>query len=55
MINHLANRGPLYGVDTPAWSDVGTNYWAYRDIEEASTNHHFIGQDKKEMPIDFKK
>ncbi|KIL41848.1 hypothetical protein SD70_04325 [Gordoniibacillus kamchatkensis] len=55
MINHLANRGPLYGVDTPTWSDVGTNYWAYRDIEEASTNHHFIIQDKKEMRVEVKK
>lgn len=48
IMNRLLNRGPLTGVNTPAWSDVSPNYWAYGDIEEASTDHHYVIQDKTE-------
>ncbi|GMK46790.1 hypothetical protein PghCCS26_39190 [Paenibacillus glycanilyticus] len=41
VINRVTNRGPLNGVATPSWSDVGSNYWAYKDIEEASTDHQY--------------
>ncbi|OCT11310.1 hypothetical protein A8709_06445 [Paenibacillus pectinilyticus] len=42
VINRVTNRGPLSGVATPSWSDVGSYYWAYEDIEEASTDHQYI-------------
>jgi large repetitive protein len=49
MINRLMNRGPLTGVDTPTWSDVSPSYWAYGDVEEASTDHKYVIQDNKEI------
>ncbi|MBJ6364003.1 S-layer homology domain-containing protein [Paenibacillus sp. GCM10012307] len=41
ILNRLFNRGPLYGVPTPSWSDVDISHPAYFDIEEASTDHDF--------------
>ncbi|MCZ8516550.1 S-layer homology domain-containing protein [Paenibacillus filicis] len=49
MINRLMNRGPLTGVGNPTWSDVNPSYWAYGDIEEASTDHDYMIQDNKEV------
>ncbi|UUZ92243.1 S-layer homology domain-containing protein [Paenibacillus sp. P25] len=55
MINRLTNRGPLTGVDAPTWSDVRMSYWAFGDIEEASTDHDFIVQDQAERRVEKKK
>lgn len=41
VVNQLFDRGPLYGVDTPFWSDVPSSNWAYADIMEASYSHNF--------------
>lgn len=41
MINRMMNRGPLSGI-SPTWQDVELSYWAYGDIEEASTDHTYM-------------
>jgi len=39
ILNRLFNRGPLYGIDESSFQDVGMNYWAFHDIEEAAIEH----------------
>lgn len=41
VINRLFGRGPLHGVTQPSWPDVPANHWAFREIEEASRDHHY--------------
>ncbi|MFD0676560.1 MULTISPECIES: S-layer homology domain-containing protein [unclassified Paenibacillus] len=41
IINRLLQRGPLYGVTVPSWSDVTAIHWAFGNIEEASGDHRF--------------
>jgi len=41
VINRMFGRGPLYGVSQPSWPDVPANHWAFREIEEASRDHHY--------------
>ncbi len=41
IINRLLRRGPLYKLESPAWSDVSESHWAYHDIAEASLDHHY--------------
>lgn len=42
VFNRLLNRGPLYGMSGPSWSDVPVSHWAYHDIEEASKDHSYL-------------
>ncbi len=39
--NRVLERGPLYGMTAPSWSDVPTSHWAYNQIEEASKDHDY--------------
>jgi hypothetical protein len=39
IINRMFDRGPLYGVSRPSWSDVSATHWAFYEIEEASKDH----------------
>lgn len=39
VFNRVLGRGPLTGVPQLQWSDVPSSYWAFGDIEEASTDH----------------
>ncbi|GLX67469.1 S-layer homology domain-containing protein [Paenibacillus glycanilyticus] len=48
VINRVTNRGPLNGVAAPTWSDVSSSYWAFKDIEEASTDHQYTVNNNKE-------
>jgi len=41
IVNHLFDRGPLYGTSEPSWPDVPSSHWAYEEVEEASQNHSF--------------
>lgn len=41
MINRMFDRGPLYGMSLPSWSDVPSSHWAFHEIEEASKDHTF--------------
>jgi hypothetical protein len=41
-INRVLKRGPLYGMESPSWTDVTSDHWAYHDIEEASKEHHYF-------------
>ncbi|MNW11281.1 Cellulosome-anchoring protein precursor [compost metagenome] len=41
LINRVLKRGPLFGSQTSAWSDVTPNYWAFHDIEEATVSHSY--------------
>ncbi|WP_187273866.1 S-layer homology domain-containing protein [Paenibacillus sp. N3.4] len=41
ILNRLLQRGPLYGMKIPTWSDVPGTHWAFGHIEEASTEHRF--------------
>ncbi|MNT68101.1 Cellulosome-anchoring protein precursor [compost metagenome] len=41
IFNRVLNRGPLYGIQTSAWSDVPNSYWAFQDIVEATTGHSY--------------
>ncbi|MHA7965096.1 choice-of-anchor L domain-containing protein [Paenibacillus sp. CAU 1782] len=41
IINRLLRRGPLYNLESPAWSDVPESHWAYHDIAEASLDHSY--------------
>ncbi|PQP89817.1 S-layer homology domain-containing protein [Paenibacillus sp. AR247] len=38
-LNRALGRGPLYGTAALPWSDVPAEYWAYKDIAEASLDH----------------
>ncbi|WP_235886354.1 S-layer homology domain-containing protein [Paenibacillus cymbidii] len=41
ILNRMLKRGPLNGGAKPSWPDVAPSYWAYADIEEASTDHAY--------------
>ncbi|MDQ0167206.1 hypothetical protein J2S11_003131 [Bacillus horti] len=41
VLNRLFERGPLYGVTRPSFSDVATSYWAFNEVEEAAQEHHW--------------
>ncbi|WP_442956512.1 S-layer homology domain-containing protein [Paenibacillus sp. YIM B09110] len=41
ILNRILKRGPLNGVVKPSWPDVAASYWAFADIEEASTDHAY--------------
>lgn len=45
IVNRLLGRRPLTEATTPAWLEVPPDYWAYRDIQEASTNYWLTKQD----------
>ncbi|MCM2997161.1 S-layer homology domain-containing protein [Paenibacillus cellulositrophicus] len=38
-LNRALGRWPLYGTAALPWSDVPAEYWAYKDIAEASLDH----------------
>ncbi len=44
-VNRLLGRGPLGGETAPTWSDVPPDFWAYRDIQEASIDHRSVVQE----------
>lgn len=48
VLNRLFGRGPLEGVAAPTFADVPASYWAYKDVEEASTDHAYALEDGKE-------
>ncbi|MDQ0046769.1 hypothetical protein J2T18_001041 [Paenibacillus polymyxa] len=39
ILNTILNRGPLEGTIQATWKDVSTDYWAFKNIEEASRTH----------------
>jgi len=41
IVNRMLGRGPLNGLEHSPWNDVPDNYWAARDIEEASVAHRY--------------
>jgi len=45
IINRILKRGPLFGSQAPAWSDVTKNYWAFHDIEEATISHSYTNRE----------
>lgn len=42
VLNQLYNRGPLRSEKVQLWPDVETSHWAFKEIDEASTDHTFI-------------
>ncbi|HYG59335.1 MAG TPA: hypothetical protein VD902_14830, partial [Symbiobacteriaceae bacterium] len=36
------SRGPLTGIAGSSFSDVPESFWAWADIEEASTSHRYL-------------
>ncbi|MFD2442860.1 S-layer homology domain-containing protein [Bacillus sp. CGMCC 1.16607] len=51
VLNSLFLRGPLEGVANPTFPDAPTNHWAFKDIEEAATNHEFELKDGLEFLV----
>ncbi|XEC95745.1 S-layer homology domain-containing protein [Paenibacillus tarimensis] len=41
IINRVLERGPLYNMTEPTWSDVPMSHWAFHHIEEASQDHYY--------------
>ncbi|KAF6659400.1 S-layer homology domain-containing protein [Paenibacillus polymyxa] len=39
ILNTILKRGPLEGTIQATWKDVPTDYWAFKNIEEASRTH----------------
>ncbi len=39
ILNTILKRGPLEGTIQATWGDVPTDYWAFKNIEEASRTH----------------
>ncbi|WP_311079211.1 Ig-like domain repeat protein [Paenibacillus polymyxa] len=39
ILNTILKRGPLEGTIQATWRDVPADYWAFRNIEEASRTH----------------
>ncbi|QDY83549.1 S-layer protein [Paenibacillus polymyxa] len=39
ILNTILKRGPLEGTIQATWKDVPANYWAFKNIEEASRTH----------------
>jgi len=48
ILNRLFLRGPLEGIATPTFPDVPVNAWAFKEIEEAATDHHYAVTGDKE-------
>lgn len=46
IVNLYFDRGPLFGLERPSWSDVPLNSDYSGDIEEASKNHDYDRNDK---------
>ncbi|OPH62099.1 hypothetical protein BC351_02345 [Paenibacillus ferrarius] len=46
ILNRLFNRGPLYGVKSPSFTDVASSDWAFYEIEEAAKAHQWVKDDK---------
>ncbi|OXS55318.1 hypothetical protein B1A99_23910 [Cohnella sp. CIP 111063] len=40
-MNRMFDRGPLYEVSTPAFTDVKETHWAFHEVEEAARDHSF--------------
>lgn len=52
MLNRLFDRGPLNGVNKQTFKDAGMDHWAFKEIEEAATNHRYkISEDGKEILV----
>lgn len=41
IINHIFDRGPLFGVHISMFPDVSADHWAYEHIQEAALDHAF--------------
>lgn len=41
-VNRMLGRGPLLGELNVRWPDAPANYWAFRDIMEASVDHDYV-------------
>ncbi|MCP3807774.1 S-layer homology domain-containing protein [Paenibacillus sp. Lou8.1] len=39
ILNTILKRGPLEGTTQATWKDVPADYWAFKNIEEASRTH----------------
>lgn len=39
FLNTILKRGPLEGTTQATWKDVPVDYWAFKNIEEASRTH----------------
>ncbi|MGG4218662.1 S-layer homology domain-containing protein [Paenibacillus jamilae] len=39
ILNTILKRGPLEGATQATWKDVPADYWAFKNIEEASRTH----------------
>jgi hypothetical protein len=48
-LNRMAQRGPLEKVNQSTWPDVKSNYWGFKDIEEASIDHRYIIDNNTEV------
>ena len=44
MINRLLYVGELHGT-SQSFPDVSNNHWAFKEVEEAAINHHYIRND----------
>ncbi|WP_449601183.1 RCC1 domain-containing protein [Paenibacillus sp. Marseille-Q9583] len=42
ILNRLFDRGPLYGVESPSFTDVPSTHWAFYEIEEAAKAHQWV-------------
>ncbi|RJS60688.1 InlB B-repeat-containing protein [Bacillus sp. PK3_68] len=52
MLNRLFKRGPLHEVKKQTFKDVKMDHWAFKEIEEAATNHKYqINKDGKEILV----
>ncbi|WP_442602407.1 S-layer homology domain-containing protein [Paenibacillus sp. KN14-4R] len=46
ILNRLFDRGPLYGVESPSFTDVTSSHWAFYEIEEAAKAHQWVKDDQ---------
>lgn len=49
VLNRLFLRGPLEGVSKPTFTDVSSSYWAFKEIEEAATDHSYEIKNNQEF------
>ncbi|WP_229522413.1 X2-like carbohydrate binding domain-containing protein [Paenibacillus monticola] len=55
-MNRVLGRGPLNGRSESQWADVPTSHWAFKDIEEASSDHAYkLGAEGTEQWVDVTK
>lgn len=45
MINHMFERGPLFGATEVQFSDTPSSHWAFEEIVEAATTHTYTIHD----------